>query len=107
MAKYHRREELTGKEVIEAEAKKVGVIRDLAYTPDGKLALVIERENEKGELIESFLSFDKITKIGDVVLIRSMDDLETSPSSGKICPNCKVRNLSNAKYCYKCGVTLI
>jgi sporulation protein YlmC with PRC-barrel domain len=106
LTKYHRREELAGKEVIESEAKKVGVIRDLAYTEEGKLALVVERETEKGELTESFLSFDKIIKIGDVVLIRSIDDLEASPSPGKICPNCRARNPSNAKYCYKCGVTI-
>ena len=106
MAKYRRHEELTGKEVIESEAKRVGVIRDLAFTLEGKLALVVETETKSGELREAFLPFNKIIKIGDVVLIKSLDDLEVSSDSSKICPNCKEKNLATAKYCYTCGVTI-
>jgi sporulation protein YlmC with PRC-barrel domain len=107
LVKYHRREELIDKEVIESEAKRAGFIRDLAYTPEGKIALVVERETNKGELRETFLSFNKILKIGDVVLIKSADDLEVSSDSGRICPNCKERNPASAKYCHKCGVTIV
>jgi sporulation protein YlmC with PRC-barrel domain len=106
LAKYHRREELSGKEVIESDAKKVGIIRDLAFTMDGKVVLAIETEMEDGELRERFLSFSKIIKIGDVVLIKSINDLEVTPDAGKICPNCKERNPAPAKYCHKCGVTI-
>jgi hypothetical protein len=39
MVKWHRREELSGKEVIDQEAKRIGTVKDLAYSADGKLAL--------------------------------------------------------------------
>ncbi|MBS7655300.1 PRC-barrel domain-containing protein [Candidatus Bathyarchaeota archaeon] len=104
--KYYSREDVVGKEVIEAEAKKLGVVKDLAFSTEGKAALILDRVDEKGELQEAILPFDKILKIGDVILIKSASDLESSLAPGKICPNCKSKNPLNAKYCFKCGVTL-
>lgn len=106
MRKYYTREEVTGKEVIESEAKKVGVVRDVAFSMEGKVALILDKFGEKGELEEAFLPFDKILKVGDVILIKSASDLEAPATPGKICPNCKTRNPHNANYCIKCGVTL-
>ena len=106
VTEYHRKEELIGKEVIEADAKKVGTIKDMAFTMAGKLALVLDIVSEKGESKMAYLSFDKIVKIGDVILIKSKDDLELIPVKEKVCPNCKSRNPTDAKFCYKCGVTL-
>ncbi len=76
MVKYHLREEIIDKEVIELEAKKVGIIKDLAFTLDGELVLIVETETTKGELKETFLPFKKIIKIADVVLVKSKEDLE-------------------------------
>ncbi len=106
MVKYHRREEIVQKEVIESAAKKAGVIKDLAYTTDGKLILVVDTTSEKGDIREGFLPFEKILKIGDVVLIKSLDDLEIVPVAERVCPNCKGRNPVDSKFCFKCGVTL-
>ena len=77
MAKYYLSEDITGKEVIEElEAKKIGTIKDMAFTLDGKVAFIVETEGKKGELIELFLPFEKIIKVGDVVIIKSIKDLE-------------------------------
>lgn len=76
MVKYHLREEIIDKEVIELEAKKVGIIKDLAFTLDGELVLIVETETKEGELKETFLPFKKIIKIADVVLVKSKEDLE-------------------------------
>jgi sporulation protein YlmC with PRC-barrel domain len=103
--KYYTREDLVGKEVIEAEAKKIGVVKDLAFSIEGKAALILDRIDEKGEIQEAILPFDKILKMGDVILVKSASDLEAS-TPGRICPNCKSKNPINAKYCFKCGVTL-
>lgn len=67
MMKWRRREEIIGKEVINGDANKLGVTKDLAWSSEGHLALVIE----SGEEDESFLSFDDIEKIGDVVLVKA------------------------------------
>jgi sporulation protein YlmC with PRC-barrel domain len=104
--KYYTKEDVIGKEVIETEAKKIGVVKDLAFSTEGKVALILDRVDEKGEIQEAFLPFDKILKMGDVILIKSTSDLETSSTPGRICPNCKTKNPINAKYCVKCGVTL-
>ena len=42
MMKWRRREEVIGKEVINSDAMKLGVTKDLAWSSDGHLALVIE-----------------------------------------------------------------
>jgi sporulation protein YlmC with PRC-barrel domain len=77
MSRYYLSEEITGKEVIEeSEAKKIGVIRDIAFTLDGKVAFIVETPDKKGELMELFLPFDKIIRVGDVVIIKSIKDLE-------------------------------
>jgi len=43
LVKWHRREEVVGKEIIDGEAKKIGTVKDLAWSNDGKLAIVVER----------------------------------------------------------------
>jgi sporulation protein YlmC with PRC-barrel domain len=94
---WRRREEVIGKEVVDSEAKKLGVTKDFAWSSDGRLALVIET----GEEEESFLSFDEIEKIGDVVFVKAKSALVVAPSV--ICPVCKHKNLVEAKFCAKCG----
>ncbi len=100
MVKWHRREELVGKEIINGEAKKVGTVKDLAWTTEGKLAIVVERGREE----ESYLPFDQVEKIGDVVFIKVTSSLESVPM--KTCPICKHKNLLDAKFCQRCGKTL-
>jgi len=107
LIKYHRREEIAGKEVIESEAKKVGTVKDVGYSLDGKAALIVEQTMDKGRIQEGYLSFDKIEKIGDVVLVKSVEDLEIIPVIERACPNCKAKNPADMKYCFKCGVSLV
>jgi len=100
LVKWHRREEVVGKEIIDGDAKKVGTVKDLAWSNDGKLAIVVERGREE----ESYLPFDAVEKIGDVVFIKGSSSLESVPM--KTCPVCKHKNLVDAKFCQKCGKTL-
>jgi len=99
LVEWKRREEAIGKDVIDADAKKLGVTKDLAWSNDGKMALVIESDEE-----EFFLSFSEIERIGDVVFVKAKSSLATAPSI--ICPVCKHKNLPEAKFCAKCGRTL-
>lgn len=100
LVKWHRREEVVGKEIIDGVAKKVGNVKDLAWSNDGKLAIVVERGREE----ESYLPFDQVEKIGDVVFIKGSSGLESVPM--KTCPVCKHKNLLDAKFCQRCGKTL-
>jgi len=100
MVKWRRREEVVGKEIIDGEAKKAGTAKDLAWSNEGRLAIVVETGREE----ESYLPFDQVEKIGDVVFIKASSSLESVPM--KTCPVCKHKNLIDAKFCQKCGKTL-
>jgi sporulation protein YlmC with PRC-barrel domain len=100
LVEWKRREEVIGKDVIDADAKRLGVTKDLAWSNDGRMALVIE----SGEEEEFFLSFSEIERIGDVVFVKAKSALMTAPSI--TCPVCKHKNLPEAKFCAKCGRTL-
>ena len=97
MAQWRRREELIGKEVVDGDAKKVGVTKDLAWSSDGRIAVIIESNEDE----ESFLSFDDIEKIGDFVFVKAKSSLMSAPSV--TCPICRHKNLLEAKFCAKCG----
>jgi len=100
LGKWRRREEVVGKEIIDGEAKKVGNVKDLAWSEDGRLAIIVERGREE----ESYLPFDQVDKIGDVVFIKASSSMESVPM--KSCPVCKHKNVLDAKFCQKCGKTL-
>ena len=100
LVQWKRREEVIGKDVIDADAKKLGVTKDIAWSDDGQIALVIEFGDEE----EFFLSFNDIERIGDVVFVKAKSALTAAPSI--VCPVCKHRNLPEAKFCAKCGRTL-
>ena len=78
MVKWHHREELVGKEIIDGEAKKIGAVKDLAWSNEGKLAIVVERGREE----EYYLPFDQVEKIGDVVFAR-LEEMEKKSSAKK------------------------
>ena len=100
MVQWRRREELIGKELVDGDAKKIGTAKDLAWAADGKLALVVELPDED----EAFLPFEEIEKIGDVVFVKPKSNFQTAPTIS--CPVCKHKNLTEAKFCAKCGKSL-
>jgi sporulation protein YlmC with PRC-barrel domain len=100
VTQWRRREEVLGKDVIDAEAKKIGVTKDIAWSDDGKLAMIVEMYDET----ESFLSFDEVDKIGDVVFVKLKTKLQAVPAI--TCPMCKHKNHPEAKFCAKCGHAL-
>lgn len=100
MVRWRRREEVVGKDVIDADAKKIGATKDLAWSDEGAFALVIEVAEEE----EVFLPFDDVEKIGDVIFVKAKASLQTVPM--KTCPMCKQKNLLEAMFCAKCGHAL-
>jgi sporulation protein YlmC with PRC-barrel domain len=97
---WRRREELVGKEIINGDAKKVGIAKDLAWTSEGRLALIVEIKDDE----EAFLPFEEIERVGDVVFVKPKSTLQIAPTV--TCPVCKHRNLLEARFCAKCGKAL-
>ena len=63
--KYYRREKLVGKEVYDADALHVGTAKDVAYSTDGKTALVVSKGKK-----EETIPFQNISEIGDIILLK-------------------------------------
>jgi len=100
LGKWRRREEIVGKEVIDGDAKKIGITKDIAWSDEGTLALVIEGVDEQ----DSFLEFEDVERIGDVIFIKPKASLQLIPM--KTCPMCKQKNPLEAMFCAKCGHSL-
>lgn len=97
---WRRREEVIGKDVIDNNANKMGNAKDLAWSEDGVFALIVEGIDEE----ESFLPFDNVEKVGDVIFVKAKASLVSIPA--KTCPMCKHKNPLEAMFCAKCGRTL-
>jgi len=86
--------------VIDGDAKKVGVTKDLAWSDDGGFALVVEVADEE----EYLLPFDNVEKTGDVIFVKAKASLQAVPM--RTCPICKHKNPVEAMFCAKCGRSL-
>jgi len=92
--KFFRREDISGKEVYDLEAKHVGRVVDIGFNPSGEIGLIIE--NDKGET--EFFDFSTVHAIRDIVLIKS--------KIATVCPNCGSPIRPGNVYCTKCGAKL-
>ena len=97
---WRRREEVIGKDVIDSDANKIGIAKDLAWSEDGVFAIIVEGADEE----EFFLPFDNVEKVGDVIFVKAKASLLSIPM--KTCPMCKHKNPIEAMFCAKCGRTL-
>ena len=107
--KFYKREDLVGKDVIDFEAKKLGVVKDIAFNDEGKLAFTVIRKTLEGVEEEVFIPMDRIYKLWDVVLLKSEPTPAPFPPSmpsEKICSKCSYRNKPDARFCVKCGSSL-
>ena len=91
---------MTSKDVIDSDANKIGIAKDLAWSDDGVFALIVEGADEE----EFFLPFDNVEKVGDVIFVKAKASLLSIPM--RTCPMCKHKNPIEAMFCAKCGRTL-
>ena len=111
---YYRLEELVGKDVYDAKARKVGTVTDVGYSKDGKNALIIGIERfettsnpitDRELVLSSLLKgrfetilFERVSEIGDIIILRPDTETQT-----KACPICNRQHEKQAKFCVKCG----
>ena len=72
--------EVLGKKAVASDAGAVGLIRDLAYSSDGRGAFVIDLPPKEGVSRQGFFPLDSIKMVASVVLFRSINDLEIAAS---------------------------
>jgi len=100
-SKYYVKEELIGKEIFDSRARRVGLVKDIAYSKEGKVAIVTDKQQT-----QPIIPFDFVDQIGDIIILKS--NWRELPELGKICSACGVRNPSYAtRYCVSCGAKLV
>ncbi|HZW54859.1 MAG TPA: zinc ribbon domain-containing protein [Nitrososphaerales archaeon] len=125
----YKREDAVGKTVITHDGRTVGVVRELGFTGDGTIILLVTRT----DATEESIPVSQTAGIADYVVLRAPPTAPTahppvSPSSSvqhwspvppvvqqppqlppvaypttNVCPNCKNALRQSAKFCPKCG----
>ena len=86
---------IEGKVVFDENANKVGTAKQVGIDATQSMVLVIIKEDGT----EGSIAWNKIKKIGQVVLLGSPEKAE---QPGK-CPNCGFENKEDSKFCEECG----
>ncbi|HYB04195.1 MAG TPA: zinc-ribbon domain-containing protein [Nitrososphaerales archaeon] len=129
---YLKREALLGKPVVSKNAEIVGTVSDLAASTDGRMAIQVQRKNptSSGDT-DLFIGAEEILAVGDVILLKSAYSSVSSPVApvpappapapttvspppppggipqSRTCQKCGYVNAPNAKFCIRCGASLL
>ena len=117
-----RSEDLTGKDVIDSKAIRVGRVKNISFDLNGAIGFVVETIGME----EKIISRDQIAVVGDIILLKPEEEnrvISSSPStaippiqtstpqprvvSEVICSSCKSINKPGANYCRRCGSKIL
>lgn len=87
---------IEGRPVYDENANKVGTAKQIGL--DSNQSLVLSITSNDGT--ESSVPWDKIRKVGEIVLLGSATQTQNEP--GK-CPSCGFVNKAGSKFCEECG----
>jgi sporulation protein YlmC with PRC-barrel domain len=90
---------LVGMSAYDSEAMMIGRIEEVGLRKAGGTAQITIRIAGKE------IPWDGISKIGDIVLLKTTDAKQDQSSSGK-CPSCGFQNEGDAAFCGECGTKL-
>ncbi len=108
---FYRREDVENKPVLDTSGKGIGTGQDLAFSLDGKLAIVVK--TPKGEDIE--IPMTRIVGVADYIVLTpetltqakqpSLQPQGSAPTNvQETCPNCGMPLKSGVKFCTHCGI---
>ena len=88
--------------VFDENGNVVGTAREVGVAKDRGIVLVVQTPDGSDEAVR----WDKIGKIGEIILLKACDDAccaEQAPGATPGCPACGFANGSDAKFCEQCG----
>ncbi|HEU04827.1 MAG TPA: hypothetical protein ENH95_06940, partial [Nitrosopumilus sp.] len=88
---------ISGMAVIDENAKKIGTSKQVAIDSSQNVVLVIT--NNEGNDVT--VPWNKIRKIGEVILLGSSSEITASQSEN--CSSCNYNNKIGSKFCEQCG----
>jgi len=106
---YVRREDVIGKKAITPDGNVYGEVKDIAFSIDGDVGLVIATQSGS----ESIVPIKQASAIGEFVLLSSATPQRATAapqpervvvqSAPTTCPSCGSTLRPGAKFCGKCG----
>jgi len=114
---FYRKQDVENKTVLDTSGKSIGMAQDMAFSIEGKLALVVKPSN--GEDIE--IPMTRVIGVSDFIVVTpedsastqstqpSRNQVSTTPpvsSVPQICSSCGMSLKPGAKFCTGCGVRL-
>jgi sporulation protein YlmC with PRC-barrel domain len=90
---------IVGMSVYSADAKRVGVAKQVGVNSSHQVVLIVTKNNGSDETIE----WGKIKKIGEIILL---GDGSQSATSSLKCSGCSYENKAGSKFCESCGSKL-
>lgn len=90
---------IVGMLVYSSDAKKVGVAKQVGVNSSHQVVLIVTKNDGSDETIE----WDKIKKIGEIILL---GDASKSGTSSLKCSGCNYENKAGSKFCESCGSKL-
>lgn len=88
---------LVGMAVYDADAKKLGVAKQVGINSQNKVVLIVTKNDGKDTIIE----WSKIKKIGEIILLG-----EESTTKNASCSKCSFENKPGSRFCESCGTKL-
>jgi sporulation protein YlmC with PRC-barrel domain len=104
LSKAFRKEDITGKSVIYSSGKNTGQVKDLTFTLDGTITLIVER-SDGGEIQ---IPLSKVLGVSDNVVVRDESAPRTGgPSPGMVaCKSCGHESPVGTLWCPSCGKSM-
>jgi sporulation protein YlmC with PRC-barrel domain len=102
-SKSFRKEEVEGKTVIETSGKVGGKVKDLTFSLDGTITLIVAKEDGT----EVKIPLKQVVGISDHVVVRSesapMQGSGAAASSSRVCKYCGAELPAGTTWCPACG----
>jgi sporulation protein YlmC with PRC-barrel domain len=91
---------LVGMSAYDGEAMLLGKVAEIGLKKAGANAQITIKVGDKE------IPWDGISKIGDIVLLKSANEARQAPAAGGKCRACGFQNEADSAFCAECGATL-
>jgi len=93
---------IIGMDVYDENLKKIGVVREMGIDSTQSVIIVVTKYNG----VEESISWDRIKKIGEIILLGSKNENSVERHSSGKCPSCGLVNKEGSKFCENCGTRI-
>jgi sporulation protein YlmC with PRC-barrel domain len=103
-SKPFRKEEIAGKTVIDSSGRNTGKVKDLTFTLDGKITLIVEKTDGSEEQIP----LSRVLGVSDNVVVREqvVPSVPVASPGMVICRSCGRESPIGTLWCPSCGKSL-